>query len=381
MSRALYKSNITALDLECSVLILDGDGLLSLRVMRCLAQVPGFEVHVLSSDRRDISRFSRFCKSFHMSDPAGDEEDLLETIGKVARKVRASVLLPVTQPGISFAVRHVRALRRIAPVAGLPGPEVLDIAKDKWKLAQLMQERGIPTPATLSGTKDGDWRRLEVLPFPVLAKPVEGFNGSGIREFSDPASLTAFLEQHANDPEKYIVQRMVRGYDIDCSVLCRDGKILAYTIQKSIIPNPVPFQLPLGVEFVHQEEVLAVVRRLMSELGWTGVAHLDLMIDEENGGVQVIEINPRYWGSLFGSLGAGVNFPHLACLEALQRPLPRAGFQAYRYMEPGAVLKLLKARSLAEGVKRFRFSETGWNHELTDPLPFLYRAWEKLRSP
>ena len=56
---------------------------------------------------------------------------------------------------------------------------------------------------------------------------------------------------------------------------------------------------------------------------WNGVAHIDMRIDAEDGEVKIFELNSRFWGSILGSLRAGVNFPHLACLSALKIPFPK----------------------------------------------------------
>ena len=54
----------------------------------------------------------------------------------------------------------------------------------------------------------------------------------------------------------------------------------------------------------------------MAALQWNGVANIDLR-ETADRQIHVIEINPRYWGSLSASIYAGVNFPYLAILDCI----------------------------------------------------------------
>ncbi len=170
----------------------------------------------------------------------------------------------------------------------------------------------------------------------------------------------------------------MKGYDIDCSVLCKDGRILVHTIQKCIVPNPVPFRIPLAIEFVENAEVLKVAARLIRALNFNGVANIDLRVDERDGRVQVIEVNPRYWLSLLGSQSAGVNFPQLACLAALGLPFPKIEYQPRRYIDFLGIIKKWLYRPPAPGVRQFRFSEIDLRYCLTDPWPLVSLARTKL---
>jgi D-aspartate ligase len=107
----------------------------------------------------------------------------------------------------------------------------------------------------------------------------------------------------------------------------------------------------------------------MRALEWTGVAHLDLRVDGRSGAVTVIEANPRFWGSVLGSLHAGVNFPYLTCLASLGQPFEAPGFRACRYVSgAGAVEQWLRGR-LGTKYAGFGFSDTVFRYVLSDPWP------------
>lgn len=92
------------------------------------------------------------------------------------------------------------------------------------------------------------------------------------------------------------------------------------------------------IEFVNDEAVFAVTSRLMSELKWSGVAHIDLRYDRRDGKVKVLEINARYWSSILGSLAAGMNFPLLSCQSAMGILVASRGYQPLRYLSGKAAV-------------------------------------------
>lgn len=366
-----------------SVLIIDGESEHALKVLRCLAHAPRVKVHVLSSVLRTRIRSSRHYTSFHHHNHTlDDEENYLEEIGTVARRENIKVLLPVDEPGVRFAAKHRAALEEFAKITPVPELDTFETATDKWLLGDFMQRQGIPTPKTIPCVRGaGFGQRLDEMTFPVLLKPTRGRGGQGIRRFDDRHSLETFLEGNHEGPSfPYIIQNIVQGYDVDCSVLCEEGQILAHTIQKTVIPNPLRFSPALSIEFVRHDEALQVVGQLVAALRLTGVVHFDLLVDEADQRVKVLEMNARYWQSLMGSLTMGVNFPYLSCLVALNKPLSPDGYQCGRYIDLWDLLHVMANKSLAKNLPGFKFSEIGWRHLLADPGPILWRGWNKLRD-
>jgi hypothetical protein len=104
-------------------------------------------------------------------------------------------------------------------------------------------------------------------------------------------------------------------------------------------------------------------RRLVEKLAWSGVANIDIRLDGQRGTPLILEVNGRYWLSLFGSLKAGVNFPLLACEAVFGQLTSNREARKTRYFRGTAnvVLSLFGA-----GRYRVRLGETD--------LGFLIRA-------
>ncbi|WP_457654160.1 carboxylate--amine ligase [Rhodocaloribacter sp.] len=358
---------------DFSALVLDGERGFARLVVACLAEA-GVPAHVLALGAWSPSRFSRRRASFHARESAGGEAHL-KAIRRAVARSGADVVLAVKEETVRLLAAHPDALPETVRVGLVPPVASFDRVVDKARLAVCLAEHSLPHPATLPCSGDEAFEEAaRDLVFPILLKPVRGGDSGNIRRFETPAALRAFLRTNTCSPGAFIAQHFVPGFDIDCSVLCREGEVLAHTIQKGIIPRPKPFAPPAGIAFVAHEGVLSVTRRLMRALRWSGVAHVDLRCDAE-GRVFVIEVNPRYWGSLLGSLAAGVNFPYLACLSALGRPFAPPAYRPLRYVTAGAALRTWRRPGSLR--PPLSWAETEWPHLLRDPLPKAIRSVQR----
>jgi predicted ATP-grasp superfamily ATP-dependent carboligase len=364
-----------------SVLLPDAESHFALPVATCLGSVPGVRVHALSTDPGARVRHSRYCASFEAVGPGeADRARLLGVLYLVDRH-RIDVVLPVCETGAGFLDRHRGLLGARAALAPTPRERVLETASDKWLLARFLAQRGFPHPPTLLAGRGADFdAALDELPFPVLLKPRRGSGGRGILRFEDRESLVRHLDRHPDKAGRFVVQSLAPGRDVDASVLCRGGEIVAHTVQ-SAVTVPDGHAPPTGLEMGERPEVTRLAQCVLAALEWEGVANLDLRQDEE-GRVTLVEINARFWSSLLASHAAGVNFPLLACLAALgleiDSPRPRSGlfFQTRAALEwsMGAVL-------LGRWSEILRPGETVLPYLAADPLPHALGRWHRPPLP
>jgi predicted ATP-grasp superfamily ATP-dependent carboligase len=75
-------------------------------------------------------------------------------------------------------------------------------------------------------------------------------------------------------------------------------------------------------------EALEYGTRLLSHLGWHGVAMVEFKRDDRDGALRLMEINARFWGSLQLAIDAGVDFPGILVDIAMGQEPP--ALPAYR---------------------------------------------------
>lgn len=361
-----------------TALVLDGESVFATDVVRGLGAA-GMRSHVLSTDALAPSRGSRHALSCHVS-PYSSDDAFLERTAAAVTRTGADVLVGVNVPTIARAVRLSASLQRIAPCLPLPPPGPFAASLDKLAFARLVGTHGIAHPTTVSCTPPAAEAFAAEHGLPVLAKPVEGAFGRGIRKFDDLGLLKAFARSPTVAATPYLLQQFVAGSDVDCSVLCRDGDVLAYTVQRPLPSSTRTFSAPDAIEMVDDPRVITLVRALMKALQWHGVAHVDLRYDEQRTHLYVLELNPRFWGSLQGSLRAGVNFPALAAQVALGVPVSTSAARPCTFVSGSGAVRIWSDRVVRRGATRLRYADTMWATIQPDPGPSLYELARTVRG-
>jgi len=361
-----------------SVLIPDGESPQTIGVLQCLAQMKNVRTYILSNDRWAAIRFSRYSAQFFSYLKGEGNEERLAAIYNTVKKTKIDVVLPVDCRAIRFLSANSGPLSQLTSIALLPETKAMDIALDKGLLAEWLKKNNIPCPQTILYQKNNDFDEcLSAIRFPVLIKPTLGSCGRGIRIFDNRSALYSFFKDHVVS-EEFIVQSFINGYDIDCSVLCQEGKILAHTIQKGFINGSNPFGAPTGIDFLFDSSTFKVVKEVVDKLNWSGVVHFDLRYDEEDKQVKVIEMNPRFWGSVLGSLSAGVNFPYLACLVGLKRDIPEIEARPIRFVRGKVAAKITTQHLLNRKRTDLYYDSSMIEFFLKDPLPNVFYRYIKI---
>ncbi|WP_053975392.1 ATP-grasp domain-containing protein [Mangrovimonas xylaniphaga] len=354
-----------------SILIPDGESSLLLYVVNGLSQVKGINIYVMSNKKYIPMRLSRHIKNFSFYPKTENELDWIENINQEIKEYKIDVLLPIYESGIETIIKF-RGKLISEKLCLLPSIVDFTKAKNKWMLARHLLINDLPYPETALFLMEEKFR-INKLKFPLIVKPVEGRGGGeGVFLFNTKDELEYYFLNN-NFTNSQIVQEYVKGYDIGCSVLCKSGDILAFTIQKCTMPNTNPFRPLLGVKFVYDENLYRIVKKMMESLNWSGVAHVDLRYDIEAKVYKVIEVNTRFWGSLDASLTAGINFPYLYCLAIsnVNFVVPKYNYISFLNLK-GLLLSIVKDRKLLFDFS-YMLNNTPLKFALKDPLPFIFK--------
>ncbi len=361
-----------------TVLIPDDDNSLQIvRALRCLGQDPRFTAHVLSNVHSPLSRFSRYCKRLHHHSSKNDDE-WIEAIESIVRCREIDVVLPVTLKGVQLISKSRDAISRVSTVPPIPHYEQIELVRNKWSLYQFARQNGLPAVPSVFIGKGGepfsDSTDLGSIEYPALLKPTQQRGGFGIVKVESFSDLeTAWRNKRIIKGSEYILQNYVPGFDVSFSAFCQSGEVRAYTLWKEVLPSKKPFGMPSLVEYTEDEQAVDVGRRLVSAVGWNGVADIDLIFDKRDKMVKILEFNPRYWESLLGSLAAGVNFPLLACLTAIGAECPEMKQnRPAKYAPPSASVHMLLSRLLGrKAAKGYSLRNSAIPFIMSDPLPEL----------
>lgn len=353
-----------------SVLVPDGESNYAISVVRCLAEVNNINTIVLSKNWKSGTRFSRYTSKFIYDWGGNTKEERLNKIIHYIKETNPDILLPVDIECIRLIAENKEKVANLTAIAPIPEVGSFDIADDKWRLSVWLKENNIPHPETVLFTPAMDLDEVtSLITFPIIIKPRRGSGGKGIYIIKTPEELQSWHSDF-NHSEDLIIQSYINGYDIDCSIVCSEGKVLTHTVQKSL-KYETDYPWPYGIEFLENEEIFNIAQEVAKKFHWEGVVHIDLRYDEVEQRAKLIEMNPRFWASVTASLFAGVNFPYLSVLSGLGKEIPTVKNQNKRVLRSGPAMKMFLT-GLFNKRKDLSYDNSFLEFIVKDPLPNLF---------
>ncbi len=331
------------------VLILDGFWNKTLAAVRSLGG-RGFFIAVGEHTRLAPGFFSRFCarRFLHPSVVECPEQFLAALEGELAAGEYDALL--AMELSTQFLVTKNRSrLERLVRIPFADADLTLRI-HDKGFLTAFARERGIDCPVTFfpSGPEEASALATE-LPYPVLIKPRHSSGGRGILKVDAESDfLSGYVRVHARSPAPIIQERIPPGGEaLGVGVLMNFASVprgsFAYRRLREYPITGGPSTLR---ESVAGPNIRGIAERLLTALGWVGVAMVEFRVDPRDGRPKLLEVNPRFWGSLHHAIVCGVDFPYLLYRMAVEGDVPRVDGYAVgvksRSMLHGELLHFVK---------------------------------------
>lgn len=322
-----------------AVIILDGNQRSALAATRSLG-MKGIDVVVGAEEGRSLASSSRFCKRFFTyPSPDSASPAFLRAVSEVTERYVNPVLFPMTD----ITVNEILLNRNFLPEnVRIPFSDHhrYDALSDKENLFRQAKKLAIPMPETLFSS---DFTSREALVseavrmgFPLVVKAAHSrerlygkYVESSARYARDPDELRTLLGMTPFDRTRCLVQKRIQGKGIGIFLLARNGEVLARFAHRRIREKPPSGGVSVLCESIRPPaEALDAASRLISAIGWHGVAMIEFKWDDEENRPKLIEVNGRFWGSLNLAIRAGVDFPFLLYRLALGETV--AGPAEYR---------------------------------------------------
>jgi predicted ATP-grasp superfamily ATP-dependent carboligase len=354
----------------------------TLVAVRSLAAA-GFTVGT-GAEQPSFASLSRYARRHHLVHECAEDEDrFIADVAAAVREGGYDIVFCAYETGL-MALSRRRA--EIAPaVWPYPAYPVVQRTFDKLELFRATQAAGVNSPHTEPATAEA----LNAWTGPVVVKArnhVPKRFDTGL--FSSAAQARELVDRILLEGGEPLLQAPLSGrMGAVVVVVGRDGRLLTEIHQEAQRTWPPDAgDTVLGQIVAPDPELSRDVLALVEELGWFGLAQIELFRDRD-GVAWIIDFNGRFYGSMALVTGAGANVPALWAQEALgceTRPSTAsegARFQwlnrdlAAGYAEgPRGLLNALAAAPFA--------SHSMWN--VRDPLPavryLLPEGLRRLRS-
>ncbi|GGZ68907.1 ATP-grasp domain-containing protein [Algibacter mikhailovii] len=355
-----------------SVLIPDGETHVLLYVVNCLSLEKGVDIYVISSKKKGYMKYSRFIKKY-IYYPETTTEDWIAHINSEVERHQIDIVLPIYYNGIKALLKNRNKLKYPDKLCDLPSLKNFSIAGNKGFLFLHLKKHNILCPDSLI-VNQSHLPIVVNLSFPVIIKPVEDYGGGeGIAIVKTHEELINYFKAN-NFKCDTIIQEYIVGYDLCCNVLCKDGELIAHSIQKATVFRKGHLTPQIGFDFIENQDLIELTRNLMRSLNWSGIANVDLRFDEKNNVFKILEINTRFWLGTDASSIAGVNFPYLYCLSSLGQKPGSQQIIPMSYLSLEGLAKRFKKNPFFIFNLKYIFKYSPISFIIKDPLPIVFKA-------
>ena len=373
-----------------SALITDVDRRKALPIIRALG-IEKVRVVGISYRRAPLGGFSKYCSRVHVcADYRSYPGRFFEDIQKIMRIEKPDVFYALEDEVLSLCSRNP-ALWSPYTKALIPAPDTLEKAYDKWQTIQIAEAVDVPVPNTFCPATVEEVASLASRwEGPAVIKPRKSSGSRGLCYVDNPSEMVESYRKVSAHYSRPLIQEKIpsQGAGLGVFVLMdRKGDVTAIFGHRRLREYPVSGGPSTLCVSYRDEQLVERSIRLLRAMGMVGVAMVEYKIDTRTNRPVLMEINPRFWGSLQLAVFAGVNFPvlyHRIALGLDTEPVVQFPIgKCWRWLWPGDILHFLQNPErfrLKPSFFNFRDSNTSYDLSWDDPMPAIGVLIDSMRK-
>jgi len=391
--------------LSNGVLIAEGTNPIILPILRSLEK-RNIDTGVMTNFPVHLSRFSKYCQKQFLVPSTSLEQQYAQAVEKIVKNTKFDMYFPLSE-GSLIPISKNRD--RLTPYVKLPIASHGSILScfDKRSTLELAVENGVPIPQTHFVNNSAELKiAAQEMSYPCVVKPRWSMVWQNDRAFhrrggfvnSASELIATYNSIHQYFPYP-LIQEYVPGVNYSVAAVYNKGKPRAFCCIKVHRAWPRSGGNSCFRESAPLDSRMKMyAEKLLETLNWHGIAEVEFRLDSRDNTPKLMEINPRFWGSLCVAIKAGVDFPYL--LYQITMDGDTKGTSSYkvgvkgRYLEQDLLylVSLLKespaksslwSRNFQLFASWLKFYEPGLFYDLfevEDPVPFLFSTALSPRS-
>lgn len=339
-------------------------GFFGLDLIRSIKMDPELPVHLIGLDANPNVVARHYVDAFYsISSTTDNLKSYAEELLDICIKEAVQVLIPSADEEVLAVSAYLDNFRAHGILCTVEPYETLLLLRDKIKTFDKLKSAGLHLPIYQSILSIDDVNHFAALvgypENPFILKPNTGRGARGLFVV-DPSvqhlekgyeargyeigNVEMFQQLAENQPDRLtnlMAMELLQGnvHDVDC--LSNDGTPVCIMVRERLTTN----QFSRGVEgheIIENELMKEFVTKAINILNFNYCNDFDFLLLKD-GKPGLIEINPRWSGSVVSGIAAGVNFPNLLIRKTMGLPLPenisiQTGVKCYpvhRLMTPG----------------------------------------------
>ncbi|MBC7107310.1 MAG: ATP-grasp domain-containing protein [Methanomassiliicoccales archaeon] len=304
------------------ILITDANYKHTLGAVRSLSKA-GFIVDAIGK-KISLAGMSRYLNSIAYDDRLFDENHIDEFLDFLANK-SYEVLLPIGARSVRLVAKFKKEIEKYCrtPVSEI---EKVDYCLDKKKTCDLAKSLGISVPESFE--VDFSKEKIDLpskMRYPVFVKGSHEIHKRRPSIAKNEKELIEILRKWQNDAfsrdHSPLIQEFIQGHGFGYFALYKKGRCIQSFMHERIRESPAIGGPSTCAVSIFDEELMSLGQKLLDALEWHGVAMVEFRRDGRTKEYYLMEINPKFWGSLDLAIACGVDFPTMAVNMALDKEI------------------------------------------------------------
>ncbi len=293
-----------------NILVTDSTYKHSLGIVRALGKI-NIKPFILSYKNKSLCSYSKYSNQEIIISPEFEFEEILNML----QINNIELIIIVGTSSFMKIVPWKYKLKKFNIHMITVDQDKLDSAFSKKEMYTLAQSLKVPIATTYYPQQFDDLVHLKnKISFPCVIKGLYEVGGN-IVDYAYTAEELEFKYQKICD--KYsiresdgipMLQEYITGRGCAFFAVYNNGKCGLTFQHKRIREYPVSGGASVCAESYKNDLVEEYGKKLLDKLNWHGVAMVEFKLNDKNIPV-LMEINPKFWGSIDLALEAGVNFP------------------------------------------------------------------------
>ncbi len=198
---------------------------------------------------------------------------------------------------------------------GCPPPEIVETVLDKERTLESARRCGIRVPETWAVADPQAAAALlgGKLPYPLVSKPRvrKGASSFKVKYLRSAEEALGDLQSNPTHWDDIILQEYIEGVGVGIGTFIDRGDPVFLFQHRRL--KELPYSGGVSVTAVSEQpdkRLAEAAVALLRDLSWQGVAMVEFRYDPESRDFALMEVNGRYWGSIFLTPHAGIDVPY-----------------------------------------------------------------------
>ena len=296
------------------------------------------DISIIGTDCSDNVIGHYLCDGFYPISPASNPYVYLGDLRKICEKEQIDVILPQNTAELPIlAASKSMFLEDFGTKIAVSSKKSIDIANNKYRLALVAQEIGVPVPKfemcstfeqLLKAAQDYGWPNT-----PVVVKPPCSNGSRGLRIVTEEYSWEQYYHEKPNGVfismshlrdilgdnfRDLLVCEYLPGYEYTVDLFRGNGRKIEVPRKRDVIKSGITFN---GTTEDHPQ-LAALSRKLADAVNLEYCFGFQFKLDAD-GMPKLLECNPRVQGTMLLSVMAGANIIYAAVKMALGEEIPK----------------------------------------------------------